>query len=82
MSYIPDIKVIAVSSGKGGVGKTNVCVNLGIGLINQGKSVMIMDADLGMANIDVMLGLKPQYDLDDVISGNCSLEEIIVTVPN
>jgi len=72
------VQVIAVTSGKGGVGKTNVSVNLAMSLCMRGKSVMLMDADLGLANVDVMLGLKPVYNLSHVIKGERSLDEVIV----
>jgi len=75
------IKVIAVSSGKGGVGKTNVSVNLAVSLAREGKEVMLLDADLGLANVDVLLGLSPAWDLSHVISGERSLEEVIVEGP-
>ena len=75
------VQVIAVASGKGGVGKTNISVNLGVSLASQGKDVMLLDADLGLANVDVMLGLHPLYDLSDVISGERSLEEVITLGP-
>ncbi len=75
------VRVIAVTSGKGGVGKTNVSVNLGVTLASQGKDVMLMDADLGLANIDVMLGLHPKYDLSHVLNGSRTLEEVICTGP-
>lgn len=75
------VKVIAVSSGKGGVGKTNVSVNLSIALAQGGKDVLLMDADLGLANVDVLLGLRPKYTLSDVIDGSRSLEEIIINGP-
>ncbi|MFK5984493.1 MAG: MinD/ParA family protein [Pseudomonadota bacterium] len=75
------IRVIAVSSGKGGVGKTNVSVNLGVALRKQGKKVMIMDADLGLANIDIMLGLHPRYNLAHVLNGERELSEVIVDGP-
>ncbi|MDH5358416.1 MAG: MinD/ParA family protein [Gammaproteobacteria bacterium] len=75
------VKVIAVASGKGGVGKTNITVNLGVALASQGKQVLLLDADLGLANIDVMLGLHPQYNLLHVIDGTKTLEEIIVEGP-
>lgn len=76
------VRVLAVSSGKGGVGKTNVSVNLGIALAQEGKEVMLMDADFGLANVDVMLGLHPTYNLSHVISGERSLEEVIVPGPS
>ncbi len=75
------IRVIAVSSGKGGVGKTNVSVNIGVSLSQQGKKVMIMDADLGLANIDIMLGLHPRYNLAHVLNGERELSEVIVDGP-
>ncbi len=76
------LKIIAVSSGKGGVGKTNVSVNLAISMAKQKKEVMLLDADLGMANVDVLLGLNTEYDLSHVISGERKLEEIIVEGPS
>lgn len=75
------VLVIAVTSGKGGVGKTNVSINLAVGLAISGKSVMLMDADLGLANIDIMLGIKPKLNLHQVITGECSLEEVIIEGP-
>jgi len=76
------VKVIAVASGKGGVGKTNITVNLGVALASQGKQVLLLDADLGMANIDVMLGLHPQYNLLHVLDGSKTLSDIIVEGPS
>lgn len=76
------VKVIAVASGKGGVGKTNVSINLSIALSQSGKDVLLLDADLGLANVDVLLGLRPQYTLSDVINGSRTLEEIIVNGPD
>ncbi len=75
------VQVIAVTSGKGGVGKTSVSVNLAVGLAACGRRVLLMDADLGLANIDVMLGLQPRYNLAHVIDGERSLEEILVAGP-
>jgi len=75
------VKVIAVSGGKGGIGKSNVSVNLAVGLAKLGRSVMLLDADLGMANIDIMLGIQPEFDLQHVISGQCTLEEVIFNGP-
>ena len=76
------VKVIAVASGKGGVGKTNVSVNLSLALIEAGNKVMLLDADLGLANVDLMLGLKSPYNLSHVINGERSLEEVIIDGPD
>jgi flagellar biosynthesis protein FlhG len=76
------LKIIAVSSGKGGVGKTNVSVNLALSMAKQKKEVLLLDADLGLGNIDVLLGLNTEYDLSHVISGERKLEEIIVEGPS
>jgi len=75
------VRVISVTSGKGGVGKTNCVVNLAISLARQGKRVLILDADLGLCNLDVMLGLSPKYNINHVLSGEKKLREIIVTGP-
>lgn len=75
------VKVIAVSSGKGGVGKTNVSVNLAVQLAEFGRSVMLLDADLGLANVDLMLGLSPKYNLSHVIDGAATLEEVLLEGP-
>ncbi len=75
------VRVIAVTSGKGGVGKSNVAVNLAVTLAQGGERVMVMDADMGLANIDVLLGLSPKMNLSHVISGECSLEDTIVEGP-
>jgi flagellar biosynthesis protein FlhG len=75
------VNVIAVTSGKGGVGKTNVAVNLAVSLAASGQDVLLFDADLGLANVDIALGLKPKYDIQHVISGERSLEEILVPGP-
>lgn len=75
------VRVFAVASGKGGVGKTNVSVNLATAFAQLGKKVMIMDADLGLANVDVMLGLQPKLNLSHVIKGECGLEEILLDAP-
>ena len=75
------VRVIAVASGKGGVGKTNVSVNLAMAFAGAGKQVMLLDADLGLANVDVMLGLNATYNLSHVINGDCSLEDVVVSGP-
>lgn len=74
-------RVIAVASGKGGVGKTNLTINLGLALARRKLRVAILDADLGTANVDVVLGLRPRYHLQHVITGQKSLSEIIVEGP-
>jgi flagellar biosynthesis protein FlhG len=74
-------RVIAVSSGKGGVGKTNVAVNLGLALARRGLRVALLDADLGTANVDVVLGIRPRYHLHHVVTGERPLSEIVVQGP-
>ncbi len=74
-------KIISITSGKGGVGKTNIAVNLGIALAQMGKKVIVMDADLGLANINVVLGIIPKYTLYHVIKGEKKLHEIILQTP-
>ncbi|HEC28910.1 MAG TPA: MinD/ParA family protein [Gammaproteobacteria bacterium] len=75
------VRVIAVSSGKGGVGKTNVSVNMALAIAATGKNVLLMDADLGLANVDIMLGLRPKYNLSHVLNGERTLEEVIIDGP-
>ncbi len=75
------VRVVCVTGGKGGVGKTNVSVNLALSLAHQHKQVMLLDADLGLANVDVVLGLHPSYNLSHVMSGERTLEEVILTGP-
>ena len=75
------VRVIAVTGGKGGVGKTSVAVNLATGLAAAGRRVVLLDGDLGMANVDVLLGLSPRYTLAHVLSGERTLDEILVTAP-
>jgi flagellar biosynthesis protein FlhG len=74
-------RVIAITSGKGGVGKTNIVANLGYALCKAGQRVLIFDADLGLGNLDVLLGLAPRYNLSHVIEGKKTLSEIIVSGP-
>jgi flagellar biosynthesis protein FlhG len=75
------IRVISVTSGKGGVGKSNVVANLAMAMTRLGNKVLIIDADLGLGNINVLLGLRPAYSLNDVFSGEKSLSEIIIDGP-
>jgi flagellar biosynthesis protein FlhG len=75
------VRVIAVTGGKGGVGKTNISVNLGVAMAELGRRVMLLDADLGLANIDVLLGLHANRNISHVMSGECGLNEIMVLGP-
>lgn len=74
-------KVFSITSGKGGVGKTAVVANTAVTLSRMGKSVLILDADLGLANIDVVFGLTPQYNLNHFFSGDQELQDIMVEGP-
>jgi flagellar biosynthesis protein FlhG len=82
LSRTKPVKVIAVTAGKGGVGKSNVSVNLAVALAQMNKNVMLLDADLGLANVDIMLGLHTKYNLSHVIQGTCHLSDIILQGPN
>ena len=73
--------VYSITSGKGGVGKTAVCANLAYNLGTMGKRVLILDADLGLANIDVVFGLSPAYNLNHFFSGEYELQDIMVDGP-
>lgn len=74
-------QVMAVASGKGGVGKTNVAINLAMALSARGRAVTLMDADLGLANIDVLLNLRPLRNLSHLIEGDCTLRDILIDGP-
>jgi len=74
-------KTIAITSGKGGVGKTTFAVSLSIALAKDGASVTLLDADLGLANINVILGVIPKYNLYHVIKGKKKIKDIIIEVP-
>lgn len=75
------VKVIAVAAGKGGVGKTHVTANLAVSLGALGRQVVVLDADFGLANLDLMLGLQPRLTLANVLDGDCTLEDILLPGP-
>ncbi|MCY6959617.1 MinD/ParA family protein [Clostridium brassicae] len=74
-------KIITITSGKGGVGKSNFVVNLGITLQRMGKSVLIFDADVGMGNDDVLMGFLPKYNIYDIILKNMDIEDVVIEGP-
>ena len=74
-------RVIAITSGKGGVGKTSIVGNLGYAFTKLGKKVLILDADMGLGNLDVLLGLAPKYNLSHVVTGEKAIDEILVEGP-
>lgn len=77
----PPLRIIAVTSGKGGVGKSNVVANLGVALAQKGLKVLLIDADLGLGNLDILLGLAPQYTIHDVLQLRKTLPEVLVEGP-
>ncbi|HSB95554.1 MAG TPA: P-loop NTPase, partial [Spongiibacteraceae bacterium] len=81
MSSMHPVQVIAVTGGKGGVGKTSVSVNLSVALAQMGRRVALLDADLGLANVDIMLGLNAKHNLEDVLAGTYSLLDIMLQGP-
>jgi len=76
------IKVVAVCSGKGGVGKTNIATNIAVALGSLKRDVCLLDADVGLANVDVLLGLQPRFNLSHVVNGESDLASTILTGPN
>lgn len=73
--------VVAVTGGKGGVGKTHVCANLAYALQRSGRQTLLLDADLGLANLDVVMGLRSRRNLEHVVSGHCNLADVLLTGP-
>jgi len=77
----PPLRVIAVTSGKGGVGKSNIVVNLGLSLARLGHKVLLIDADLGLANLDILLGLTPHFTIQDMLSLRKTMDEVLLEGP-
>jgi len=75
------MKILSITSGKGGVGKTNLACNLGIALSQLGNRVVLCDADLGLANLDVVLGMSAEYSMQHAIDGNLCLSDVIANGP-
>lgn len=75
------LRVFSVSSGKGGVGKSSIVINLAIAMSKLGRRVLILDADLGLANVDVLLGLSPQFNISHVLKGQKRISDILVQGP-
>lgn len=75
-------RVVSIASGKGGVGKTNITVNLGLALQKLDKDVLILDADMGMANVDVVMGMTARYHLGHVLKDKCSIEDALLQGPS
>lgn len=80
-SGFKNAKIIAVTSGKGGVGKTSLSVNMAAMLVKRGKKVLVIDADLGLSNVEIMLGMTPSFTIRDLIKRNKEIEEIIIKGP-
>lgn len=77
-----NMRLIAVASGKGGVGKSNISLNLGLMLAKEGMRIAILDGDFGFANLDILLGVRPHYSLLDVLEGHISLQQALTRGPH
>lgn len=75
------VRSMSFTSGKGGVGKTNIVINLALQLAKMGRKVFLIDADLGLANIDIMLNIAPEYTIEDVLTGSRNINDIIIEGP-
>jgi flagellar biosynthesis protein FlhG len=78
IANVTKLKKIAITSGKGGVGKTNVVVNLGVAMARMKQKIAVLDADYGLGNIDILLGIEPQLDISDLLKDTASLEDILI----
>ncbi len=76
------VQVIAIAGGKGGVGKTSIAVNLAMTMAMSGKETMLLDADLGLANVDVLLGLQPTHHLGHLLDGHCGIADVVLEAPH
>lgn len=76
------VRIISITGGKGGIGKTTISVNLAVAFAKLKKKVLLFDADLGLANVDVMLGLNPEKNINDFLSGTCDMKDICVEGPH
>jgi flagellar biosynthesis protein FlhG len=76
----PITRVVCVASGKGGVGKTHTTLNLALALESLGKRVLVLDADFGLANLNIMLGVMPEYSIEDFFYGSMPLDEIVFKI--
>jgi len=74
-------RIVAITSGKGGVGKTFVAANLAAALVKRGRRVLVLDADLGLANLDIVLNLNPKATLHDALTGQCAIKDIVLAAP-
>jgi flagellar biosynthesis protein FlhG len=79
LGSVSRLKKIAITSGKGGVGKTSVVVNIGVTLASMDMKVAVLDADYGLGNIDILLGIEPEQDISDLLKDIASLEDILIT---
>ncbi len=75
-------RVIAVTSGKGGVGKTNIVGNLAVAMTRMGKRVVIIDADVGLANVDILFNLRPEYNIRHLVNGEKSIDQVMAGGPD
>ncbi len=78
----PPLRVVAVTSGKGGVGKTNLSTNLAVLAAREGRQVLLIDADLALSNVEILYGLRPRYHLGDLLSSECQLEDVLAIGPH